>query len=214
MDENPNGTTAPAETAPPAAATPEAAAPVAPEAKDAAAPAAPQAQQGDATEGQVSAGEPFAIAAPEGAEAYQAEFDRFAGDMDGWLKANPNATAREALAEAASRQARVAGESQAAVAQQRNDQIGAWEGELRADKEFGGEAYDANVATAIKGLEAVGSPELRQVLDQTGMGSHPEIVRAFKKVGELVADAPFATSAQPAQSAKSAASRMYPNMKQ
>ena len=213
MDDTPNVTTAPAETATPPATAPEAAAPVAPEAKDAAAPAAPQ-EQGDAAETQAPADEPFAIAAPEGAEAYQADFDRFAGDMDGWLRANPNATAREALAEAASRQARLAGEGQASMAQQRSDQICAWEGELRADKEFGGEAYDANVATAVKGLEAVGSPELRQVLDQTGMGSHPEIVRAFKKVGELVADAPFATSAQPAQSAKSAASRMYPNMKQ
>lgn len=211
MDENANGTTAAAEAPTPTATAPEAAAPVAPEAKDSAAPAAAQAQ-GDAE--QASADEPFAIAAPEGAEAYQAEFDRFAGDMDGWLKANPNATARQALAEAANRQAKMVGDNQAAMAQQRSDQIGAWEGQLKADKDFGGEAYDANVATAIKGLEAVGSPELRQVLDQTGMGSHPEIVRAFKKVGELVADAPFATSAQPAQSAKSAASRMYPNMKQ
>lgn len=161
-----------------------------------------------------AAPEDFSVPVPEGAEAFAGEFEKFSADMDGWLKANPNATAREALAEAASRQARMAGESQAAVMQQHADQLGAWEAELKADKDFGGEAFDANVGLAIKGLDAVGSPALRQVLDQTGMGSHPEVVRAFKKVGELVADAPFATAAQPAQSAKSLGERMYPNMKQ
>lgn len=163
---------------------------------------------------EATAAEDFSVAVPEGAEAFAGEFEKFSSDMDGWLKANPNATAREALAEAASRQARMAGESQAAMMQQHADQLGAWEAELKADKDFGGEAFDANVGLAIKGLDAVGSPALRQVLDQTGMGSHPEVVRAFKKVGELVADAPFATAAQPAQPAKSLGERMYPNMKQ
>ena len=202
MGENADVTTDAPEAAAPAAAVPEAVVPVA----DAAAVEKPAAET-------PAADEPFSVKAPEGAEAYQADFDKFAGDMDGWLKANPNASAREALAEAAARQAKLVGESQAQAMAQRDQQISAWGDELKADKDFGGEAFDKNVATAIKGLEAVGSPELRQMLDQTGLGSHPEIVRAFKKVGELVADAPFATGAQPAQSASPAA-RMYPNMRQ
>lgn len=88
----------------------------------------------------------------------------------------------------------------------------AWGTELKADKDFGGEKFDANLATAIKGVEAVGSPELRALLDETGMGSHPEIVRAFWKVGQLTADAPFATGAQAAPPAKGIGERMYPNM--
>lgn len=203
MGEDADVTTDAPEAAAPAATVPDAAAPVA----DAAAVETPAAET-------PAADEPFSVKAPEGAEAYQADFDKFAGDMDGWLKANPNASAREALAEAAARQAKLVGESQAQAMAQRDQQISAWGDELKADKDFGGEAFDKNVATAIKGLEAVGSPELRQMLDQTGLGSHPEIVRAFKKVGELVADAPFATGAQPAQSASSAAARMYPNMRQ
>lgn len=201
MGEDADVTTDAPEAAAPAATVPEAAAPVADVAAEKPAAETP------------AADEPFSVKAPEGAEAYQADFDKFAGDMDGWLKANPNASAREALAEAAARQAKLVGESQAQAMAQRDQQISAWGDELKADKDFGGEAFDKNVATAIKGLEAVGSPELRQMLDQTGLGSHPEIVRAFKKVGELVADAPFATGAQPAQSASPAA-RMYPNMRQ
>ena len=202
MGEDADVTTDAPEAAAPAATVQEAAAPVA----AAAAVETPAAET-------PAADEPFSVKAPEGAEAYQADFDKFAGDMDGWLKANPNASVREALAEAAARQAKLVGESQAQAMAQRDQQISAWGDELKADKDFGGEAFDKNVATAIKGLEAVGSPELRQMLDQTGLGSHPEIVRAFKKVGELVADAPFATGAQPAQSASPAA-RMYPNMRQ
>ena len=201
MGENADVTTDAPEAAAPAATVPDAAAPVADVAAETPAAETP------------AADEPFSVKAPEGAEAYQADFEKFAGDMDGWLKANPNASAREALAEAAARQAKLVGESQAQAMAQRDQQISAWGDELKADKDFGGEAFDKNVATAIKGLEAVGSPELRQMLDQTGLGSHPEIVRAFKKVGELVADAPFATGAQPAQSASPAA-RMYPNMRQ
>lgn len=159
-----------------------------------------------------AAAEDFALAPPEGAEAFASDFEAFSKDMDGWLKANPNASARDALAEAANRQARTASEAQAAFAQQRETQMAEWGESLKADKDFGGERFDQNLATAIKGVEAVGSPELRALLDETGMGSHPEIVRAFWKVGQLTADAPFATGAQGAPQAKSLAERMYPNM--
>lgn len=165
-----------------------------------------QAKPGDA------APEAFVLPVPEGAEAFAGDFEKFSTDMDGWLKANPTATARDALAEAANRQARLAGEGQAAFAAQREQQMEAWGTELKADKDFGGEKFDANLATAIKGVEAVGSPELRALLDETGMGSHPEIVRAFWKVGQLTADAPFATGAQAAPPAKGIGERMYPNM--
>lgn len=155
--------------------------------------------------------EAFAVAAPEGAEAFQADFDAFAGDMDAWLKANPNATAREALTEAAMRQARVAGDAQKQMLEQRNAQLDAWAGDLRKDAEFGGEKYDANVATAVKGLEAVGSPELRKMLDETGLGSHPDVVRAFWKVGQMVADTAVVTGQTGTSTRRSFADALYGN---
>lgn len=202
MGENADVTTDAPEAAAPAAAVPEAAVPVA----DAAAVEKPAAET-------PAADEPFSVKAPEGAEEYQADIDKFSGDMVSWLKANPNASGYEILEEVVTRHVKLVGEAQSQAMAQREQQTMAWVDELKADKDFGGEAYDKNVATAVKGVEAVGSPGLRQLLDQTGLGSHPEFVRAFKKVGELVADAPFATGAQPAQSASPAA-RMYPNMRQ
>ncbi|WGR61443.1 hypothetical protein E3U26_12370 [Paracoccus ferrooxidans] len=162
---------------------------------------------GDAEAGE----EAFSLAAPEGAEAFQADFDAFAGDMDAWLKANPNATAREALTEAAMRQARVAGDAQKQMLEQRNAQLDAWAGDLRKDAEFGGEKYDANVATAVKGLEAVGSLELRKMLDETGLGSHPDVVRAFWKVGQMVADTAVVTGQTGTSTRRSFADALYGN---
>lgn len=181
---------------------------------DAAAAAEQEAAEGKDAEkaGDAEAGEEaFSLAAPEGAEAFQADFDAFAGDMDAWLKANPNATAREALTEAAMRQARVAGDAQKQMLEQRNAQLDAWAGDLRKDAEFGGEKYDANVATAVKGLEAVGSPELRKMLDDTGLGSHPDVVRAFWKVGQMVADTAVVTGQTGTSTRRSFADALYGN---
>ena len=126
-------------------------------------------------------------------EAFQGDFDKFAGDMDGWLKANPGATPQQALAEAAQRQAKAITDGQAAAVQQRNAQLEGWESDLRADPKFGGEKFDENVSIYNKGVEAVGTPELRALLDETGLGSHPEIVRAFWAVGQMTADSPIVT---------------------
>lgn len=166
-------------------------------------------KEGDQKSNDSGDAEPFALKAPEGAEAFQADFDKFAGDMDGWLKANPNATAREALAEAANRQARTAGEGQRAALAAHNKQISDWEAGLKADPDFGGENFDANVATFLKGVDAVGSPELRQMLDQSGMGSHPEIVKAFHKVGKMVADSSVATGKAGTESRSNFATSLY-----
>ncbi len=181
---------------------------------DAAAAAEQEAAEGKDAEkagGAEAGAEAFSLAAPEGAEAFQADFDAFAGDMDAWLKANPNATAREALTEAAMRQARVAGDAQKQMLEQRNAQLDAWAGDLRKDAEFGGEKYDANVATAVKGLEAVGSPELRKMLDDTGLGSHPDVVRAFWKVGQMVADTAIVTGQAGTSTRRSFADALYGN---
>tara|TARA_R110000787_G_scaffold91459_2_gene192786 strand:+ start:8970 stop:9815 length:846 start_codon:yes stop_codon:yes gene_type:complete len=55
-----------------------------------------------------------------------------------------------------------------------------WEGELK--KEYG-TAFDERVEAARYAIREFGSPELQTALDQSGLGSHPELVRAFAKVG-------------------------------
>lgn len=67
-------------------------------------------------------------------------------------------------------------------------QIKAWREASAADKEFGGASVDANAAIAIKALQQFGTPELTKYLHETGLGNHPEIVRAFYRVGKALGE--------------------------
>lgn len=216
MDEGSNASTNTAETTTPPATegaganvTTPAAAAAPGDGKDIAADGSPA--QGTNVD---AAPEAFTVAVPDGAEAFKADFEAFSSDMDGWLKANPNASARDALTEAAARQARLAGGAQEQMVAQRNAQLETWAGDLRKDTEFGGEKYDANVATAVKGLEAVGTPELRKLLDESGLGSHPDVVRAFWKVGQMVRDTAIVTGQAGTSTRRNFASALYGNGKE
>lgn len=63
-----------------------------------------------------------------------------------------------------------------------------WVKELQADKEFGGEAFSQNAELAKRFINRFGSETLKDALDQTGLGNHPElfrmIVRASKAMSE------------------------------
>jgi len=66
-----------------------------------------------------------------------------------------------------------------------------WVGELKADKEFGGDKYNENVENAKRAVARFGSDSLKVALDETGLGNHPELVRIFSKIGRAMADDKF-----------------------
>ncbi|PIK76377.1 peptidase [Pseudomonas sp. 382] len=74
--------------------------------------------------------------------------------------------------------------SQQQAVEFRNKQVGEWETALRSDAVFGGANFDANVAVAQQFLTDFGSPELSAFLAESGLGSHPEVVRMFHKAGK------------------------------
>lgn len=59
-----------------------------------------------------------------------------------------------------------------------------WAKALETDKEFGGKDMAANKAIARKAVAKYGTPELRQLFEETGLGNHPELVRFFYRVGK------------------------------
>lgn len=67
-----------------------------------------------------------------------------------------------------------------------NNTLTGWVDQGKKDAEFGGDNYDANVAIAQRALEKIGTPELREALNMSGMGNHPEVIRAFVRVGKLL----------------------------
>lgn len=88
----------------------------------------------------------------------------------------------------AKRQQAMASSYQQQVQQARQQQLGDWINELKADQAFGGAKFDESVGIAQKALAEFGSPELSKALVETGMGSHPEVVRLFHRIGQQLAE--------------------------
>ncbi|HEV2133795.1 MAG TPA: hypothetical protein VGR47_05985 [Terracidiphilus sp.] len=82
-----------------------------------------------------------------------------------------------------------------ALAARQVDQVQAihkeWLDASTADKEFGGEKLPENLGVARKTLEKFGSPELRALLDETGLGNHPEVIRFFYRAGKAISEDKF-----------------------
>lgn len=64
----------------------------------------------------------------------------------------------------------------------------AWAEASRTDPEFGGAQFDANLAVAKRGYDMFATDELKGILEQTGYGNHPEVLRLFHKIGKLMGE--------------------------
>jgi hypothetical protein len=89
--------------------------------------------------------------------------------------------------------------------------VQSWVEQVKTDKEFGGDKLQENLGVARKALETFGTPELRDVLNATGFGNHPEVIRAFYKMGKAVSEDRF-VKGSPAGSETDIAKRMFPSM--
>lgn len=87
-----------------------------------------------------------------------------------------------------------------------------WVEAATADKEYGGEKLAENLAVAKKALDTFGSPELRTLLNESGLGNHPELIRAFFRAGKAISEDKFvpATGGSP-KGQRHAADALYPN---
>jgi hypothetical protein len=93
-------------------------------------------------------------------------------------------------------------------------QIQEWVAASKGDKEFGGDAFDASLSSAKKALETFGSPELTELLDGSGLGNHPSVIRFFVKLGKEISENRFvsAGSRAPTAAGQSLAKALYPSM--
>ena len=132
----------------------------------------------------------FKLTAPEGMENFQGEFDAFSSEVSEWMQANPDATASDALKWAAEQQADKVGQQTQDMSEAFTKQIETWEGEARADQDIGGDAFDANLATAKTAIDAFGDNALKSVLNESGLGSHPAVIKFAVNAGKALSDAP------------------------
>ena len=93
---------------------------------------------------------------------------------------------------------------------------GQWADDSRSDKEFGGDKLAANLAIARKPLDMFGTPQLRELLNTSGLGDHPEVIRLLYRFGRAVSEDGYVGQSQGAarttsRDFSSAASALYPN---
>ena len=67
-------------------------------------------------------------------------------------------------------------------------EIASWADASKADKEIGGERFTENLSIAGKALEQFTTPEFKEMLNQTGIGNHPEVIRLFYKIGKQISE--------------------------
>ena len=91
-----------------------------------------------------------------------------------------------------------------------------WLDATKADGEIGGANLDTSVKHAQSAIARFGSPELKSFLDLSGAGSHPELVRAFARIGKAMAEDVIVTgnnATTPDNSFAAGARKMFPSMK-
>lgn len=103
-----------------------------------------------------------------------------------------------------------------AMAQRQAEAVAAiheqWVGEAKADKEFGGAALDENLGVAKKALDAFGTPKLTELLNETGLGNHPEMIRLLVRAGKAISNDAFVSGGPNNAPEVSLAQRMYDGM--
>jgi hypothetical protein len=69
-----------------------------------------------------------------------------------------------------------------------------WLDQSKSDTEFGGDKLDASLGVAKRAISAFGNDAFVQLLNQTGLGNHPEFIRFAMKAGKAVAEDEVITS--------------------
>ncbi|WP_296262507.1 peptidase [uncultured Enterobacter sp.] len=63
-----------------------------------------------------------------------------------------------------------------------------WAETVKADKEIGGDKLTANLSAAQRALDQFGTSELKEYLNATGLGNHPDLVKTFVKIGKAMSE--------------------------
>lgn len=170
------------------------------------------ADSGAESAGEEEAGQPVAasLEPPDGIDPDSEQWKAFAG-LAGELGLAPEAVGklielhRSALQQALEEHLR----QQQAEAQRLAEE---WREAILADKELGGARLRETTHLAALAMDHYGNKEFRELLEHTGLGNHPVLVRAFRDLGrKLAEDSP--AQGRPAGTPEDILAKMYPKMR-
>lgn len=165
--------------------------------------------EGDPGKAADAAPEKYEFKAPEGVELDDSVVTAFS-DVAKELKLS-----QDAAQQLVEKLAPVLAQSTMAKAEGFFEDIGGapatWADKARADTEFGGAKFDANLAVAAKAMK-LATPEMRALLDKTRVGDHPEMIRWMVRVGKALSEDTFVGGDPPPAKPTDAAKKLFPYM--
>lgn len=117
--------------------------------------------------------------------------------------------AQKLLNDTHARQVQAKAETDAALAKQRAE----WHEVIKADKEYGGDKFEASLQRAQKvvgEIDAKIAPGIKQLLDGSGYGEHPAVVRLFNYLGAQNREDTFAAGGDNSAGEKPLEDVLYP----
>ena len=71
-----------------------------------------------------------------------------------------------------------------------------WAEKSQSDEEFGGENLSSNLEVAKSALDAFGTDPLKQLLAESGLGNHPEVIRFMYRAGKAISEDSYVGNSQ------------------
>ena len=78
-----------------------------------------------------------------------------------------------------------------------------WATQSKSDSEFGGESLTDNLNVAKASLDTFGTDALKSLLQETGLGNHPEVIRFMYRAGKAISEDSYVGNSQGANAQSS-----------
>lgn len=165
----------------------------------------PQGQEATTGDGEAS-GE----AQPKAPEKYEFALDGFEIDATVMDQFDPVFRELDLTNEQATKLAQGYAQIRQKEAAEWQAQVSGWAEAVKSDAEIGGDKLPDMAASAVRVIGLYGTPELRNFLNETGYGNHPELVRVFARIGNALPKEDRVVEGEPTGSApKTIEERMY-----
>jgi hypothetical protein len=84
-----------------------------------------------------------------------------------------------------------------------------WIDEIKSHPEIGGDHFDESISLASRVVDKFGTPKFKEILNNTGLGNHPELVLLFSKIGKAYGEDKLLVVTQPTATKKTSAEMLY-----
>lgn len=87
-----------------------------------------------------------------------------------------------------------------------------WVDQSKSDSEFGGKVFTETLVNAKEAISAFGNDGFKSMLETTGVGNHPEMIRFLNKIGKITKEHDILPGGSKGGEQPNQAALMYPSM--